>query len=180
MAKTISGEEHKKMITEPKPRRFSQYQKPGALIVAGIVLLGVGFALGIEYQRDHQHTTAISNTSQTNGSSPQRGQGNQNRTGGGRRFGGQRPILGQVTAVDGSTITINDQTGTSQTYSITITTVVSDQGQTATAGSIKIGDKVAIVADTTDNKKAARILLNPTLGSGGRSSTNGPNSATIN
>ncbi len=176
MIKTVSGEEHKALVEQTKRRPFDLL-RPAIFVAAGLVIAGLSFALGIQYQKDHIKTIS-SNTVSQNGSGAGQ-QGMQNGFGGRRRFGGQRPLLGQVTAVDASSITINAQNSTSTIFAITATTTITDNGQQSTVAAIKIGDNVAIVASPTDAKQAARILLNPNLGGtppAGASNMTGPSS----
>lgn len=151
----ISGEKHREMTTQTKPSN-GQLPKPLLMAAVGAVLLVVGFAGGMNYQKSHQPKamTALS----TNGP----------RGGFSSRFsGGQRPDIGSVTAVTPTSITIqNDRTGTSSTLAITSTTQITNNGQTVAASTIQVGDRVLAVASTSDSTQAASIIVNPSFGGG--------------
>jgi hypothetical protein len=127
--------------------------------------MGLSFYGGVAYQKSHPaKTTAAAGL---NGG-----------IGRGRFGGGQRPTIGQVTAVSAGSITVqNSSSGASTTLGITGTTQITNNGQTATAGSIQVGDNVIVAASTTDKTQAARILVNPSFG-GGASSNNSPSTPT--
>jgi hypothetical protein len=125
--------------------------------------MGLSFYGGVAYQKSRhpQAATAAAN-----------GQGGFGGRGG--RFGGQRPTIGPVTAISGTSITVQDsRTSSSTTLSITSSTQITDNGQTVAASDIQTGDTVAAIASTTDKTQAARILVNPSFG-GGASSNNSP------
>ena len=134
-------------------------------VVVFVVVAGVAFYAGVQYQKGHAKSIA---SAAANGQ-PGDGFGG---LGGGRRFGGgQRPTLGQVTSVSSSSITVqNSRSGSNSTFAITGGTTIINNGQTASASDIKSGDTVAVIANSSDSSQAARILINPSFGSGAGSS----------
>lgn len=162
MAEYISGEKHREMIAGHSAK--STLPKPVLAGIIIVVLMGLSFYGGTAYQKSHRSKATA--TAALNG----RGGGFAGRG----RFGGQRPTIGQVTAVSAGSITVqNSSSGASTTLGITGTTQITNNGQTAAAGSIQVGDNVIVVASTTDKTQAARILVNPSFG-GGASSNNSP------
>ncbi|HUD06692.1 MAG TPA: hypothetical protein VMR34_02295 [Candidatus Saccharimonadales bacterium] len=129
------------------------------IALGGVIIAGLGFWGGIAYQKGHQSTSssASSNTASTGGGSGGGGFGG--------RFGGGSRVIGPVTAVSPTSITVsNQQTGSSSTLTITSSTVVTDNGQTVAASSIQVGNTVFISEDSTDTSQASRILVNPSFG----------------
>ncbi len=177
MIKTTLGEDS----TRPYSirQRLRSMPKLPAILVATVLLVGLGFVLGVEYQKNQRvGNTSNTATNQLSNAGQQRRQAGQN--GFGRRFGGQRPVTGQVTSVSSSSISINDQAGTARTFAVTENTIITDQGQPTALSTIKVGDTIGVVVDTSDGQKAARILLNTGFGTAAPSSTNGSNSTSIN
>ena len=164
--KYLSAEEHHAI----KSQRSAQnnYTKPILMVVVLLIIAGLSFFGGVKYQTSHQKTT---------GSSVSLGgqAGTSGGFGGGRRFSGQRPTFGQVTAVNSASIIVQNQSGTSSTLSITSSTTISNNGQAATAQDIKVGDTVAVIANSSDSTQAARILVNPSFGGGSGSSPSSSN-----
>jgi hypothetical protein len=167
MARYISGEKHREMTAGHSAN--NTLSKPVLAGIVIVVLMGLSFYGGVAYQKSHPAKTTA--TAGLNG-------------GGGRgRFGGQRPTIGQVTAISASSITVqNSSSGASTTLGITSSTQITDNGQTVAASSIQAGDNVIVAASTTDKTQAARILLNPSFGSGASSnnSPSTPNPAVTN
>jgi hypothetical protein len=74
------------------------------------------------------------------------------------------PIQGQVSAVNSSSITVQPSSGSSQTLSITSSTKVIKQDQSAgTPSDISVGDTAVVIASGSDPSQAAYILINPNL-----------------
>jgi hypothetical protein len=161
MEKQISGEEHQRMILEGSHKRSnSNNGKSVWLIILALVLLGLSFYGGVVYQKHHEPKTVASTNSASRINSTVAG-------GGGFRSGGARPIFGTVTAIDSSSISVqNSQTGTVSTLTITSSTTITDNGQSETTSDIQVGDSVAVFSSTTASTDASRILVNPSYGGG--------------
>jgi hypothetical protein len=169
--KYLSAEEHHAM--RGQKQQSSSALKPILVIIVMLVVAGLSFFGGVQYQKGHKITT-ISSSGQP-GSTGGFGSG-------GRRFNGQRPTLGQVTAVSPSSITVQNQSGTSTTLAITSATTINDNGQTVTTTDISVGETVAVIASSSDSTQASRILVNPSFGGGASppSSSSGSGQSTTN
>jgi len=135
------------------------------IIIAIFVVGGLGFYSGVKYQKEHQ-ITATSNLSQSQFGGSAGGFGS-----GGRRFSGQRPTFGQTTAISSSSITVATNSGSSMTFAITSSTVITDNGQKTSASNITVGETVAVIANSSNTDQASRILVNPSFGGYGPSSS---------
>jgi hypothetical protein len=174
------------MIDEPAPHT-SHKHKPGTTLqsskliglVFGALLLGGGsFAAGLQYQKSKQPGASTSTVGQTAQSSTNGNAGGYGASG--MRSGRQRPNLGQVTAINASSITVkNSQTSASTTFSITSSTTITDNGQTASTSDIQVGDTVGVVASTANATQAQRILVNPNFGGTPSSSSGSSTPSTI-
>jgi len=153
--KYMSAEEHH--ANRGQKSNQINYLKPALMVVGVLLIAGLSFFGGIKYQKNHQKTVVASNASLS---------GQAGSFGGGRRFNGQRPTFGQVTAINTTSITVQNQSGTNTTLAITSATAISDNGQTVTSSDIKVGDTVAVVANSSDSSQASRILVNPSFGGG--------------
>jgi hypothetical protein len=133
-----------------------------------IVVIGISFYSGIAYQKGHQPKS----TASTNAN----GRPNIGFSGGLGRFSANRTI-GKVTAVNSTSITIQPDFGSNsaKTYSITSSTSVSDQGQSASLSDIAVGDTVLITISSTNTNDAASISVNPAFGNFGGSVSNTTN-----
>lgn len=165
MAEEISGEEHRARLAQKRAKSSGPSTKTLGMALAGLLLLGAGFAGGLRYQQLRGTKVAVAATAPS-----ARGQGGLGGRGG---FRGQRPVFGQVTAVNSTSITIQAASGSTTTLSVTSATTVSNNGQAATINDVGVGDTVAVVADSTNTTQAARILLSPSFGGGGASSAPG-------
>ncbi|HSX45993.1 MAG TPA: hypothetical protein VLG27_03260 [Candidatus Saccharimonadia bacterium] len=163
----VTGEQHAKMATASShgPRKSVTVSSQTALIVLGIaVLCGLSFAAGMGYQKGHTKKVATATSATEQGSFRMSG-------GFGRRAGG----LGQVTAVSSTSITISNQrTGADSTYTINLSTAISDNGQTVAASDIQAGDTVLVMTSGSGSTTATRILVNPSFGG----SSGGPPAST--
>ena len=130
-------------------------------VVVVIVVAVVSFYGGTRYQKSRQPAAVVNKTAAAAGGF---GGGFGGRFGGG---GARRGIAGTVTAVSSTSITI---TGTadnaSHTYSISSTTTVTNNGQSAAVSDIQSGNTVLVIANPSDTSQAARILINPSFGGG--------------
>jgi hypothetical protein len=156
------------------------WPKVGVGVVLAAAIAGIGFYGGVQYQKGHQTSVM---TASTNGNGQFQGQSG---FGGGRRF--SNGAIGSVTAINSSSITVNDQrTDSSKTYAITSATTISDNQQTVDYSDIKVGDTVFVTASSSSTSDATRIIVNPQMmqpldnGSGsssGGTSTDGSGSTT--
>lgn len=123
--------------------------------LVGVSLIILAFFGGIQYQKHNQKNKTNSFTGMS-----QRGGFN---GGGGGMYNGQRPIRGTVSSVGSNSITISDRDGLSNTFSISSSTKITNQGQSANISDIKNGDTVMIVADSGNSKQANSIMINPVM-----------------
>jgi hypothetical protein len=129
-----------------------------------LIAVGVGaFFGGISYQKGRQsNPVGVEDVAQSGRASPgQPGDVN------GPMSGGGPGVMGEVTAVSSSSISVKDtKTGSSSTYSITSSTKVLNNGQAATISDIKVGDSVIVVPNTSQSGVADQIMLAPAKGGG--------------
>ncbi len=155
----VSPEEYQHMVSSGqimKPRRT--YALPAALTGLVLIVLLVGFFSGVAYQKGKTGTT--SRTAVTG--IDQNGAMGANGFGGGMRSPGS---TGEVTAVSDSSITVNNvRSGSPQTFKITGSTTVTDNGKTASVGDIETGDTVMIRTGSSDTGTVTSIMLNPSFG----------------
>jgi hypothetical protein len=169
MAQELSPSEYEKMLEttaahKPKP----SYIRPALLVAAAIILCGISFLLGENYQKHHSTSTGAGQF------------GSQSQAGGPGGFGGRqmRGSVGTVSAVSSDSITIKTVSGDTKTYKITSSTTVENDGSTGSVSDIKTGDTVAIRTESSDSSTASRILLNADMppnqsGDTGQSDTTG-------
>jgi len=131
--------------------------------VIGLALLcGLSFYGGIHYQKGKQ-PTATAQTATAGGAGG----------GFGGRFGGQRPNFGSVTAVSPTSITIQSSIdGSSKTFSIDSSTLITNSGQSATIADVQTGSNVVIRTSSSTSTTASAILINPSFGSGASNPAN--------
>jgi hypothetical protein len=145
-------------------KRFSKksvlkWRKQIVGVLAVVIIGGVGFYSGVAYQK--HHTTNASNNLPTTASA---GQGFGSGGFSGARSGGSQRsdrIIGQVSAISSSSISVQTQTGSTTTLAITSSTTITENGQTVSASSIQSGDTVFVTEDTSNTSQAARIMVNP-------------------
>jgi hypothetical protein len=117
----------------------SSMAKPLAVVVLLIIFTGVGFWGGISYEKSHNKLPSSVNTTAYGGFSGGSGYGS-------RFSSGQRPIFGSVTAINPTSISIQEsQTDSTETLTITSNTSITDNGQAVSASDIQAGDTVAII-----------------------------------
>ena len=131
--------------------------------IAGVIVVAIiSFYGGTRYQKSHQPAVAANSAANAFGNGANGG------FGGGGRFGGaRRGVIGSVTAISSSSITIQGTSdNASHTYSIGSSTTITNNGQPASATDIQTGNTVLVLANPSDTSQAARILINPSFGSG--------------
>jgi hypothetical protein len=156
----ISGEEYHKLheASSRQPKKVTIPLRSVTLVVGVIVLCVISFGIGISYQK--HHTKAVVTTATTSGGTTT------GPSGGGfsRRGNGS---IGAVTAISSTSITLtNQRTNASDTYAITSSTTITDNGQAVTTSDIQVGDTVLVTTSTSDASTATRILVNPSFGGG--------------
>lgn len=149
----------------------------GIAVLVLVVGTGGGFVTGFQLGKTNGTGTTLSQNGFGGQSSDGTGQmGGPGGAGGlsGRRAG----VIGTVTAVSSTSVTVKDQMqSTSSTYTITDTTTVTDNGATASVGDIAVGDTVLIRTSSSSSdsnssssddtsKTATAIELNPTMQGG--------------
>src|ERR1700722_8695760 len=103
---------------KPAHSKLRSLAKPLAIVVGSLVVLGLVFYGGSEYQKHHTAATTPSSTANTT-------------TGTTGNFGKSRnrQVRGPITAISPSSITVtNARSGTSQTFSITSSTTITSGG----------------------------------------------------
>jgi hypothetical protein len=130
-----------------------------------LVLVIVGLACfygGMTYEKHHYKPLTSATTASSSGSINSNGLNSGN-----QQFQGGSRTVGQVTAVSPTSITVNNsRTGTSSTLAITSSTLITDNGQSATASDIQVGQTVFIREDPNNTSDAASILISPNFGGG--------------
>jgi hypothetical protein len=144
------------MTTELPPLKTRKPHDSSKIIIAGLgalVVVILSFIAGMQFQKGKASKTVVN----------ARG----NVTFNGRRGGQRNGVIGTVSAVSATSITVQDtRTQTAKTLSVDSTTTITNNGTTAAITDIKVGDTVIVTADTTDATKAARVVLNPQAGGG--------------
>jgi hypothetical protein len=174
--KEVSPEEYQQMVATGQVGKKSKAQiylhksSSTPTIITAVVCLSllIGFFGGIAYEKGKVKTTS------TTAASSQNSQNSFGGPGGFRRGGG---AIGQVTSVSDSSITVNNQrTGSDQTFKITRSTTVSNNGADAGVSDIKSGDTVLVRVSSSDTSTATSILINPSFGGPGDMNTPDDNS----
>ena len=138
------------------------------LILVGVIIIaGLSFYGGIDYQKRHSLSSSSSDGSNL-------GSAGSNSAGFGRRFNSNR-VFGQVTAISSTSISIQSRLSESVvTLGITSSTQITDSGQAVTTSDIQTGDTVMVTKSSSDGSLAATIVVNPSFGGfGGGSSQPG-------
>lgn len=160
-------QERQRQHPQPLPPRKKVAATPRVVYAAlAVLVIIVSFYSGMAYQKGKTPTSTQAAASTQNGSSSRfSGMGG---FGGGMR--GDRAI-GTVSSVSDSSITVTTRQGSSETYTITSSTTVTDNGQSASISDIQSGDTVFLTLSSSDSKTVARIELNPSFGPQGSSSS---------
>jgi len=152
----------------PSSKKASNnYSRVFLIIAAFVVVAGLSFWGGSSYEKDHDRVGVATVTNSF-------ARGGRGIYPGGQRggYGG----FGLVTAISSTSISVqNPQVGTTKTYSIISSTVITDSGATVTYSDIQDGDMVAITASSSSATTAATIVVNPSYGGpgGGSPSSSG-------
>jgi len=140
----------------------SLFAKVGAGLLAVLIVTVLSFVGGMQYQKGKK----TASTDQVASGTPSgQGLGNfQGGPGGGR----MNIVLGQVTAISSTSISVQDsRSNSTTTLDISSGTQVTNNGETASVSSIKVGDNVVVRPDSSNSKQADQIILNPQVSSGG-------------
>ena len=129
----------------------------GAGLIA-LILCGLSFYAGMAYQRNHAAATGATGQSAQSAAA----------AGGFGSFRGRRGAIGNVTAASATSITVqNQRTGSSQTFTINSATQVTNNGSSASASDIQVGDTVLVRAAAASSTTAVSISINPSFGGPG-------------
>lgn len=135
------------------------FAKVGAGLLVVLIIAVLSFVGGMQYQKGKK----TASTDQTAS-----GQGFSNLQGGPAGGGRMNIVLGQVTAISSTSISVQDsRSNSTTTLDITSDTKVTDNGQAASLSSIKVGDNVVVRPNSSNSKQADQIILNPRVPSGG-------------
>jgi hypothetical protein len=136
---------------------YGSYAKYVPIVLVAALIGLLGFAGGVQYEKGHVPIRPVAGLQMP---------------GPGGRFGYRgahrtRGALGTVTSVSSSSITIqNQRSGTDETFKITSTTTVTNNGTSASVSDIKNGTSVLVRTTGSDANTASQILLNPQLPGG--------------
>jgi hypothetical protein len=146
-----------------KKTNMDNYSKIFLVVLAFLIVAGLSFWGGTSYQKSHTHV-AVSNVSSNYGGG----------AGGFSGRGGYGGGFGTVTAISSTSISVqNARSGTTTTYAITPSTVITDNGATVTYSDIANGDTVIVMASSTSSTTATTINVNPSYGGPGGTQTQG-------
>ncbi len=145
----------------PTPRKLALRSSHVVVGLVVIAALGIGFAAGQHFDNNRRLLPAANRMAiggdQSSGTGGRGGFGGRN----GAMRGG---VIGQVTAISATSITVqNTRTSTDSTLTISSSTTVTNNGQTAAISDIKTGDTVLVRTSGTDSKQATQIALNPPM-----------------
>ena len=165
-------EELKKLdSTESAVRAVKKQTKKHKVLLANalaaLIIAALGFVGGVAFQK-HKSEGAESGTTDmgilnSGGMNSQAGPST-------RAFGGfsRRGAFGTVASVSATSISINDaRAGTTNAYTITSATTVTNNGAAAKVADVKVGDTVLVRPSTTNTTEAMQISVNPTMPTGG-------------
>jgi hypothetical protein len=153
----MTNDSHQVQSSHSNRRTISFSTRGIGLVALVVVLCALSFFSGTAYQKHHGGSPATAAGARGSGGG----------FSGARRSGG----IGSVTAVSGSSITVDDQRSGSKTYSISSSTQISDNGSTVDYTDIKTGDTVLVTTNGSTSTAATRILVNPSFGGGGPGGT---------
>lgn len=146
--------------------------KFAGLTMLVLVVIALSFMGGMQYQKGKKTTVSGGQSTPT----PPSGQDFGNFQGGGPSGGTMNIVLGEVTAISSTSISVKDtRGGSTTTLSITSGTQVTDNNEAASINSIKVGDNVVVRPNSSNSKQADQIILNPQMPSGGPGSSSTTN-----
>ncbi|GEM_PF-1516129 len=147
------------------------------LVIGGFILVAiVSFFGGTQYQKGKAPTPTDTQTASNNQYSPGGSSGGFNGGSGGFQRGNR--VIGTVSAVDSSSITIQSRSGSTNTYTITGNTMVTDNGQASNVSDIQTGATVFLTLDSSNTQDVSGIMLNPSFGGFGPGAGAGGSGAT--
>ncbi|HUB93927.1 MAG TPA: hypothetical protein VMB52_05485 [Verrucomicrobiae bacterium] len=155
----------------PGSKKRSTGPRSAFIVVGAVLIAGLGFLGGMQYQKGKTPAT----TAQTTSGTQQTGTGGAGGYGGGSFRRGDR-AFGTVSSVSSSSIAIQTRSGSTATYTITSNTSVTNDGQTASVSDIQSGDTVALTLDSSNTQDVSSIMLNPSFGGFGGNSGGAPSS----
>jgi hypothetical protein len=127
-------------------------------IVALIIVVGLSFWGGAQYQKSHSSSKVATTTSSASNFSGGFG-------GGGYVGRAAYGSFGTVTAISSTSISVQDtRSGSTKSYVITSSTIITDNSSTVTYSDIQDGDTVIVTATSTSPTTATRINVNPSYG----------------
>jgi len=119
-------------------------------IVGVLIIAGLSFWGGTKYHSGAKVATNVSARSFAGGA------------GGAGGPGGYGGGFGSVTAISSTSIsTQNARSGTTTTYAITSSTVITDNGATVTYSDVQVGDTVIVKPSSSSSTTAADIIVIP-------------------
>jgi len=138
--------------------------KPLYLVIAALLVGGIGFYAGVQFQLTKSTTYGgpMMGNQRNFGQAP----GNTNGMMNGQRANGTRgPIAGEIISMDATSITVKLPDGSSKIVVISATTPVSTSAD-AKITDLKSGDKIGVfgITNTDGSVTAQTIELNPRFG----------------
>ncbi|MEO8863295.1 MAG: hypothetical protein ABI354_03165 [Candidatus Saccharimonadales bacterium] len=122
-----------------------------SLIAIAAALIALGFLAGAQYQKGHNKTNLSTNDRPFN-----------KMRANGHNRNGARGLIGVITTVSDSGITINNlRAGTQDSFTINAETKIVINSQSTRASSLHVGDTVIVRANQNDKNLATSITLKP-------------------
>jgi hypothetical protein len=173
----LTGEQHRALMRQQRPPQPPERKRTPWLpwlIVIAVMLLAAAFFGGMEYQKLRSEATTDTPASSNGGTFSS---GNEGLSGGpstcqGSNCSGPQsrtgfsspPVIGKVTAISSTSITIQPSSGDAKAFSITGSTKeLAGPGtdpKPYQAGDVKAGDSVGVAATSSNSQQADLILLN--------------------
>lgn len=149
------GQEFQPTSVSSQPVAKKRSVKVPVIWIAIVIVIGVlGFFGGVRYEKHHLPKQS-SNVS-ARGMFPGGGYGFRDKSG--------LRVIGQVSSINSSSITVQGNSGSSTTYSITGDTKIIDNGQDVNASDIQSGDTVIITKSSSSSSAAQQITVAPNFG----------------
>lgn len=159
----VASPEGVEPVVPEAPRRSTGWLKSVGIVATGLVAGAIGVAT---IQGSHGTTTASAQggpVGQRFGGPGGQGFGGPGGPGGfGRPRGGGMPVMGTISAISPSSITVG-----STTASITSATVVIKDGAASTVSALAGGDQVVVLTTTSGTSTVARGILAGSSAQGG-------------